>query len=79
MSSLKNFFLELNVFESSVDNDQEQDVQQRRMYILASRIYFIILISVLTIVGIVSSLVRQTTSITIQNPRIDDFNDLPYD
>jgi hypothetical protein len=79
MSSLKDFFLNLNVFESSTDDDQIQDARQRRIYIIASRIYFIILISILIIVGIVSSLVRQITIVTVQNPSIDQFMDLPYD
>lgn len=79
MSSLKDFFLNLNVFESSTDDDQIQDARQRRIYIIASRIYFIILISILIIVGIVSSLVRQITIVTVQNPSIDQFMHLPYD
>ena len=79
MASLKTFFLNINVFESSTTSNTTLDPQQRRIYIIASRIYFIILISVLTIVGIVSSVTHRTTIVTVQNPTINQFIDLPQD
>ncbi|CAF1033314.1 unnamed protein product [Rotaria sordida] len=81
MSSLKNYLINLNIFESSTDStttDEEKEYQ-RRLNIIATRIFFIVFIIVL--VGLTSIMKTRNRNIliTIENPSEDQYINLPFD
>ena len=79
MASLKNYFLNLNHFESSNDDVEQVDEHQRRTNIISTRIYLILLLLTLIILTIVAWLTVETTVITIENPSKSQFESLPFD
>ncbi|CAF0805382.1 unnamed protein product [Rotaria sordida] len=81
MLSLKNYFVNLNKYESSTDStatDEEQE-RQRRLNIIATRIFFIVLIIVLFGVAIIMKTRSRNTLIIVENPTEDEFVNLPSD
>ncbi|CAF4245204.1 unnamed protein product, partial [Rotaria sordida] len=74
MLSLKNYFVNLNIYESSTDStatDEEQE-RQRRLNIIATRIFFIVLIIVLFGVAIIMKTRSRNTLIIVENPTEDE-------
>ncbi|CAF4258017.1 unnamed protein product, partial [Rotaria sordida] len=81
MSSLKNYFINLNIFESSTDStttDEEKEYQ-RRLNIIATRIFFIVFIIVLVGLTIIMKTRNRNILITIENPSEDQYINLPFD
>ncbi|CAF3996085.1 unnamed protein product [Rotaria sordida] len=81
MLSLKNYFVNLNIFESSTDStitDEEKE-HQRRSNIISTRIFFIVLIIVLFGLAIIMKSRSRNTLITVENPSEDQFINLPSD
>ncbi|CAF3889918.1 unnamed protein product [Rotaria sp. Silwood1] len=80
MSSLKNYFVNLNIFQSSDDltTDEEKE-HERRSNIISTRIFFIVFIFVLIELAIIMKTRNQNTLITVENPSEDQFKHLPSD
>ncbi|CAF1355865.1 unnamed protein product [Rotaria sp. Silwood1] len=81
MLSLKNYFVNLNIYESSTDStatDEEKE-HQRRLNIISTRIFFIVFIIVLFGLAIIMKARSRNTLITVENPSEDQFINLPYD
>ncbi|CAF1332885.1 unnamed protein product [Rotaria sordida] len=81
MFSLKNYFVNLNIFESSTDStatDEEKE-HERRSNIISTRIFFIILIVVLFGLAIIMKTRSRNTLIIVENPSEDQFINLPSD
>ncbi|CAF5154918.1 unnamed protein product, partial [Rotaria sp. Silwood1] len=78
MSSLKNCFVNLNIFQSSDDltTDEEKE-HERRSNIISTRIFFIVFIFVLIELAIIMKTRNQNTLITVENPSEDQFKHLP--
>ena len=79
MSSVKTYLLNLNIFESSSDDHERVDEQQRYWNIIGTRLYFLVLIIILLAVAVVSWLSTEVTAITIRQPSKDEFESLPFD
>ncbi|CAF1165270.1 unnamed protein product [Adineta steineri] len=77
MSSLKEYFLNLNLFAPSSDSNEQENDQQRLWNIIGTRIYIILIIFILFIIGLILLLLEQTTMVTIPNPTKDQFERLP--
>ncbi|CAF4776502.1 unnamed protein product [Rotaria sp. Silwood1] len=80
MSSLKNYFVNLNIFQSSDDltTDEEKE-HERRSNIISTRIFFIVFIIVLFELAIIMKTRNRNTLITVENPSEDQFKNLPSD
>ncbi|CAF2763111.1 unnamed protein product [Rotaria sp. Silwood2] len=82
MLSLKNYFVNINIYESPTDStaatDEEKE-HQRRSNIIATRIFFIVFIIVLLVLGTIMKARSRNTLITVENPSEDQFINLPYD
>jgi hypothetical protein len=78
MFSLKKY-LDLNLFKPSPDSGEVEDDQRRRSNIIATRVYIIILVLILLVIGVVMSLIKQTTIITVKYPTKEQFEALPKD
>ncbi|CAF1365250.1 unnamed protein product, partial [Rotaria sordida] len=81
MFSLKNYFVNLNIFESSTDStatDAEKE-HERRSNIISTRIFLIILIVVLFGLAIIMKTRSRNTLIIVENPSEDQFINLPSD
>ncbi|UJR12007.1 hypothetical protein I4U23_016185 [Adineta vaga] len=68
MSSLKNYFLNLNFFASKPDSNEQESDQQRRCNIIGTRIYILLFLLILCRIDISLSLMTQITKITIAKP-----------
>lgn len=77
MNSLKNYFLTLNLFRPASGSNIEEDEHQQRTNIIATRVYLILLILILLSFSIAISLLSYTTSVTIENPTLVQFESLP--
>ncbi|CAF0788937.1 unnamed protein product [Adineta steineri] len=77
MPSLKEYFLTLNLFSPTSDSDEQENNQQRRWNTIGTRIYIILIIFILFIIGLILSLLKQTTMVTISNPTKEQFQRLP--
>ncbi|CAF1195437.1 unnamed protein product [Adineta steineri] len=77
MSSLKEYFLNLNLFLPSPDSNEQENDQQRRWNIIGTRTYIILVISILFIIGLVLLLLEQRVMVTIPNPTKEQFERLP--
>ncbi|CAF1400997.1 unnamed protein product [Rotaria sp. Silwood1] len=81
MLSLKNYFVNLNIYESSTDStatDEEKEYE-RRLNIISSRIFFIVFIIVLIGLVIFIKTRNQNTFIIVENPNENQFINLPSD
>ncbi|CAF1328032.1 unnamed protein product [Adineta ricciae] len=74
MSSLKEYLLNLNLFEPSLENEH-----QKRSNIISTRIYLLVLILSLVINACVLRYLPLTVSITISYPTKEQFEKLPSD
>ena len=79
MSFVKNYLQHLNVFPPSDDRIDQEDENQRRSSILATRLYFFALALGLVIIAVFVWLNRQTTIVTVEYPSIGQFEALPFD
>jgi hypothetical protein len=79
MSSLKKYLRDLNLFKPAPDSNEVETDNERRLNIIATRIYLIILILTLFIIGLVLSLIDQTTIITLKYPTKETLETLPKD
>ncbi|UJR19384.1 hypothetical protein I4U23_022514 [Adineta vaga] len=77
MSSLKELFLNLNLFAPTSNSNEEENAQQRRWNIIGTRIYILLIILILLIVGLMLLLSKQSVMIVIQNPTKEQFEHLP--
>ncbi|CAF1186813.1 unnamed protein product [Adineta steineri] len=77
MSSLKKYFLNLNLFSPSSDSNEQENDQQRRWNIIGTRICIILIVIILFTIGLILSLLEQSTMVTIQNPTKEQFEHLP--
>ncbi|CAF4177164.1 unnamed protein product, partial [Rotaria sordida] len=81
MLSLKNYFVNLNIFESSTDStatDEEKE-HECRSNIISTRIFFIVFIIVLVELTIIMKTRSRDTLIIVENPSEDQFINLPSD
>ncbi|CAF0824548.1 unnamed protein product [Adineta ricciae] len=79
MSTIKKYFLNLNLFALSSDSNETQTDQHRRWNIIGTRVYLILLTLTLVILTLIISLLRQTTIIIIKSPTREQFDPLPAD
>ncbi|CAF1183481.1 unnamed protein product [Adineta steineri] len=79
MPSLKTYFLNLNLFTPSPDSDEQETDQQRRWNIISTRVYIVLTILIIIVVGLTLSLLKQSTMITLKNPTKEQFQLLPKD
>jgi hypothetical protein len=79
MSSVKNYLLNLNLFESSDDSVDREDEHRRRSNIIATRVYLIVLALALITLSLVSWLTLRTTIVTVEYPSKVQFEALPFD
>ncbi|CAF1386151.1 unnamed protein product, partial [Adineta steineri] len=77
MSSLKEYFRNLNLFSPSSDSNEQENEQQRRWNTIGTRIYIILIIFILFIIGLILLLLEQSTMVTISNPTKEQFERLP--
>ena len=80
MLSLKNYFVNLSIFELSDDltTDEEKE-HEHRSNIMSTRIFFIIFIIVLFTLAVALKTRNRNILITIENPSEDQFINLPPD
>ncbi|CAF3998239.1 unnamed protein product [Rotaria sordida] len=79
MLSLKNYFVNLNIYESSTDStatDEEKE-HQHRLNMISTRMFFIVLIIVLIGLAIIMKTRSLNTLIIVENPSEDQFINLP--
>ncbi|CAF1186952.1 unnamed protein product [Adineta steineri] len=76
MSSLKEYFLNLNLFSPSSDSNEPENDQQRRWNTIGTRIYIILIIIILFIIGLILLLLEQSMMVTIPNPTKEQFQRL---
>ncbi|UJR18445.1 hypothetical protein I4U23_005350 [Adineta vaga] len=79
MSSLKNYFLTLNLFTSEFDKTEDETIEQRRWNIIGTRIYILLLVIILIGIAIGLSLVNHTIKVIIENPTKEQIDQLPID
>ncbi|CAF1195609.1 unnamed protein product [Adineta steineri] len=77
MPSLRTYFLNLNLFAPSLDSNEQETDQQRRWNIISTRVYIVLTILILIVVGLILSLLKQSTMITLKNPTKEQFELLP--
>ncbi|CAF0797767.1 unnamed protein product [Adineta steineri] len=78
MPSLKEYFLNLNLFSPSSDSNEQENDQQRRWNVIGTRIYIILIILILFIIGLILLLLKQAMMVTIPNPTKEQFERLPF-
>lgn len=71
LSHAKNYFLNLNLFKS--DNEQHQ-----RSNLIATRIYILLMLIALLIIALVISLSQLTTTVKVEHPIKQQFEDFPF-
>ncbi|CAF1268170.1 unnamed protein product [Rotaria sordida] len=79
MLSLKNYFVNLNIYESSTDStatDEEKE-HQHRLNIISTRMFFIVLIIILIGLAIIMKTRSLNTLIIVESPSEDQFINLP--
>lgn len=79
MSALKNYIISLNIFEPSPDSNEREDEQQRRLNIISTRVYLVVLALLLFVLALFTWLSVGTNTIIIQHPTKDQFEKLPQD
>ncbi|CAF1503361.1 unnamed protein product [Adineta ricciae] len=79
MSSLKKYLSNLNFFEPSPESNAGEDEHQRRTNIISTRVYLLTLILLLLLYAVVLYYIPLTTTITIQYPTKEQFEELPSD
>ncbi|CAF1531587.1 unnamed protein product [Adineta ricciae] len=79
ISAVKSYFVNLNIFEPSPDSNEREDDQQRRLNIISTRIYLVVLLLILFLFGLYTKLNFATSIITIEYPTEDQFEKLPQD
>ena len=77
MSFVWAHFRHLNIFESTPHQNEIEAQHQRRVHVIATRVYLIGLIFSLTLVGLYSWLGDQVIIVTVQQPSREQFNNLP--
>ena len=77
MSTLKTWLINLNIFKPAPNSGKTEDHHERRMNIIATRIYLPILTLALILIGIYFRLVLRTGIITIRNPNAKIFETVP--
>jgi hypothetical protein len=79
MEQYKNYFLKLNIFEKSSGSNEEidEDPYEQRTQVVATRVYFILLVLILFIFLLVTCLNSETITNTVQNPTFDQIKSLP--
>ncbi|CAF0884616.1 unnamed protein product [Adineta steineri] len=77
MSSLKDYLRNLNLFSPSSDSVEQENNQQHRWNIIGTRIYIILIIFILFIIGLTLSLLEESMMVTIRNPTKEQFQRLP--
>ncbi|CAF4247845.1 unnamed protein product, partial [Rotaria sordida] len=81
MLALKNYFVNLNIYELSTDStatDEEKE-HERRSNIISTRIFVIVFIIVLVGLAIIMKTRSRNTLIIVENPSEDQFTNLPSD
>ncbi|CAF2763149.1 unnamed protein product [Rotaria sp. Silwood2] len=80
MTSLKNYFVNLNIFQSSNDLTTDEEKEHvRRSNIISTRIFFIVFFIVLFGLTIIMKTRNRNILITVENPSEDQFKNLPSD
>jgi hypothetical protein len=79
MPSLKTSLLTLNLFAPAPDSNEVESDQKRRWNIIATRVYIIILLLALFFIGLIFSLIDQTTLATMKYPTKKQYEALPKD
>ncbi|CAF0898540.1 unnamed protein product [Rotaria sordida] len=79
MSSLKTYFINLNIFKSSSNGTNEENEHEHRSNIIATRTFLIIFILTLILLALFYGMRNQTRIVTLQHPAIDQFKSLPMD
>ena len=79
LSSFKTYLCSLNVFEESSPTNEPVDQQQQRSNIIATRVYFVVLIFVLIFLGVYLSSSSQIIIVTVDYPSEEQYNTLPRD
>ncbi|CAF3645712.1 unnamed protein product, partial [Adineta steineri] len=77
MPSLKEYLLNLNLFSSSSDSNEQENGQQGRWNITGTRIYIILIVLILFNIGFILLLLEQSMMVTIPNPTKEQFERLP--
>jgi hypothetical protein len=79
MEQCKKYFLTFNIFQTSSDSHQEvnEDRYERRTQVVATHVYFLLLISILVTFLLITCLNSQTITITVKNPTLDQIQSLP--
>lgn len=79
MEQCKNYFLKLNIYQKSPDSHEEvdEDPYEQRTQIVATRVYFVLLVLILVIFLVVTCLNSETIISTVQNPTFDQIQSLP--
>ncbi|CAF1455212.1 unnamed protein product [Adineta ricciae] len=77
MPFLKDYFLNLNLFEPRPESNEVQDNQTRRWNLLTTRVYLIVLLSTLIVIALFLSLTSQTTIVKVEFPTKQQFEKLP--
>ncbi len=79
MSSLKNYLLNFNLFESPAENGERDDEHRRKSNIIATRYYLALITFEMIIWTFVFALNFQAITVTIQHPTKEEFESLPPD
>lgn len=77
-ASLKTYLLELNLFESSAEDIGERNAV-RRLHLVSTRVYLLVCVFALAILGFSLWLSPWTTTLTLQSPSQAQFETLPID
>ena len=79
MEHCKNYFLKLNIFQTSSASHQEgnEDLYEQHTQLVATRVYLILLILILIIFLLFTCLNSETITMTIQNPTLAQIQSLP--
>ena len=79
MSALRRYLLTANVFDPPPEDNEVEDLQQHQWNIIATRVYFLMLLLILLAVATNSWLSIEVTIVTVSNPSKYEFEHFPID
>jgi flagellar biosynthesis protein FliP len=79
MERCKNYFVKLNIFQTSSASNQQtdQELYEQRTQVIATRVYLVLLVLILVILLLFTCFNSETVTITVHNPTLDQIQSLP--